>query len=106
MTFRPRPYDPEREDPRTPAQREATMRNFEVFKLRGLWSQSSMLREPFRSGVRALIDADLLGRGALAQADQQAAQRAKRLKKRQREGDARICDGCDLPWRECECLPF
>lgn len=77
-SFKPRPYDPDREDTRTDAQRAATDRNFMIFKLRGLWSQAGMLMEPQKSAVRALIDVDLRERGALPQRDHERADRLKR----------------------------
>ena len=33
--FQPRPYDPNRKDKRTPAQKAASNRNFRIFQLRG-----------------------------------------------------------------------
>lgn len=110
--FKPRPYDPNRIERRTPAQIAAANRNFEIFKLRGLWAQAAMLSEPFRSTVRALIDADLRARGALSQPDHQRAAMKKRMKKRanplrddidpdcrfSNHQDGRPCPDCHIPF--------
>lgn len=107
--FRPKPFDAERAD-RTAAQRAATDRNFAIFKLRGLWSQAGMLAEPYRTGARAAIDADLIARGALPQEQHERDQIIKRREaatRRQRAEDAaRICPDCKGKWLECECIPF
>lgn len=75
--FRPRPYDPDRKDKRTDAQKAASRRNFGIFQLRGLWALAGMLREPYRSTVRVLIDADLIARGAAGESERQAEHRNK-----------------------------
>ncbi len=75
--FAPRPYDPEREDKRTDAQKAATERNFRVFRLRSLWALSYVLSEPVRSTVQALIDFELTKIGALPQREHEAEQRRK-----------------------------
>lgn len=85
MTFRPRKYDPDRPARHTPAQQAATMRNFGIFKLRGLWVSCCMLSEPNRSFARAAIDAELVKRGALAQDDHERQAAYKRFVKRQRQ---------------------
>jgi hypothetical protein len=84
--FKPRPYDPNREDKQTPAQRSATARNFAIFRLRGLWQQASMLSEPHRTTARIAIDLDLIGRGALPQLEHEYAAVMKRVIKRQKAG--------------------
>lgn len=91
--FRPRPYDPDREDKRTDAQKRATDRNFMIFKLRGLWSQAGMLMEPYRTAARVAIDADLQERGALTQREHERAQREKRWKR-----TSRAADDDDIPF--------
>lgn len=76
--FKVRPYDPDREDVQSELQRAATHRNFGIFRLRGMWSQASMLQEPYRTAARVAIDADLRERGALPQREHERAERAKR----------------------------
>lgn len=85
MTFRPRPYDPNRPVVQTEAQRLAVNRNFGIFKLRGLWVSCGMLSEPNRAFARAAIDAELVMLGALAQDDHERAKARNRLAKRKRE---------------------
>ena len=106
MTFKLRPYDPDRIGKQTDAQRAATMRNFHIFKLRGLWSQAGMLDEPQRSTVRALIDFDLVKRGALSQADHERERHRKLHAKREREWQSKICSDCGERFAECVCIPF
>jgi hypothetical protein len=60
--FQPKPYDAPRAK-RTPAQDAATRRNFQIFKLRGLWSACGLLAEPYRTTARRAIDEDLFSRG-------------------------------------------
>tara|TARA_R110002074_G_scaffold262994_1_gene435081 strand:+ start:4454 stop:4771 length:318 start_codon:yes stop_codon:yes gene_type:complete len=67
--WRPAPYDPDKPDKSTPAQKAAQGRNFGIFQLRGLYALCFRLREPYRSGAMAMIDADLIARGALPQAE-------------------------------------
>lgn len=82
MTFRVRPYDPDRESKHTPAQRKATQRNFLVFRLRSLHALAYVVRDAGRrAGIHALIDAELVSLGALPQHEHQRAQREKRLKR-------------------------
>lgn len=78
--FTVRPYDPERQDNRTEKQKEATDRNFRIFRLRSLWALAYILTEPNRSTVQALIDFELQRFGALPQREHAAAQIAKRRK--------------------------
>lgn len=109
--FKPRLYDPARADKRSDAQRAANNRNFAIFRLRGLWAQAGLLAEPYRTGARAAIDADLIARGALPQEAHEREKIAKRLEanaKRQREEDAkRMCPfHPDTHWLECDCIPF
>lgn len=104
--FKPRPYDPDRPNKQTSAQRAATDRNFAIFKLHGLWAQAGMLNEPIRSTVRALIDADLKDRGAKTRTERDRELVAKALKRRQREEAKRVCTDCGHPFLECECIPF
>lgn len=96
MTFRPRPYDPDRASPGTPAQRAARMRNFEIFKLRGLWCQAGMLDEPIRTAVRALIDLNLVTRGARPQREHERISNAKRARKSARQRDRERYDPADF----------
>lgn len=77
--FKPRGYDPDRPNRQTDAQKAATQRNFSIFQLRGLWMQAFMLNEPMRTTVRHLIDIDLIGRGALPQAEHERARDAKHM---------------------------
>jgi len=97
MTFRPRPYDPDRPVIQTEAQQRAVMRNFGIFKLRGLWISCCMLSEPNRSFAQAAIDAELVKRGALTQNDHARETARKRLKKRERESVLDE-DGWDTPF--------
>lgn len=62
--FRPRPYDPDRKDTRTPAQRAANDRNFRVFQLRGLASFRYMLTGQRRDALLRLVDQELKAIGA------------------------------------------
>ena len=90
-----RPFRPsgERQDNRTEAQKAATDRNFGIFKLRGLWAQAAILREPYRSGVRGLIDADLIARGAKAEQEHRAEIRERTYAKLKRDEH-----GDDIPF--------
>lgn len=97
-TFQPRPYDPDRADKQTDAQKAATNRNFGIFKLRGLWSQAGMLAEPYRTGVRAPIDADLIARGALPQAKHGVETSRKRIAKRRRQAAKAPPTEDDIPF--------
>lgn len=82
MTFRARPYDPDREVKQTPAQKAATRRNFQVFRLRSLYALAYVVRDAGRrAGIHALIDAELVSLGALPQPEHERAQRQKRLKR-------------------------
>lgn len=100
--FKPRPYDPDREDKQTDAQRAATYRNFGIFKLRGLWANAALLQEPYRTAARVAIDADLVKRGALDQLQHERAVREKRYA----EYEKQVCPECNRSRRECECVPF
>ena len=62
--FKRRPYDPNKPDTRTPAQKAAGDRNFAIFKLRGLWSFSYLLTGKRRSVMQRLVDAELKALGA------------------------------------------
>lgn len=104
--FKPRPYDPDRVDTRTQAQRDATDRNFGIFKLRGLHAQMGLLTGPRRELARMLVDQELIERGALSMAD---AERGHWERIRHR--DAKIfaagkCPQCREKLAECECIPF
>lgn len=62
--FRPRPYDPNRKDTRTPAQIAAGNRNFRIFQLRGLASFRYMLTGKRRDALLRLVDQELKALGA------------------------------------------
>jgi hypothetical protein len=62
--FRPRPYDPNRKDTRTPAQKKAQQRNFRIFQLRGLASFRFMLTGERRDALLRLVDQELRAIGA------------------------------------------
>lgn len=70
--FKIRPYDRNRENKQTTAQRAATEKNFRIFRLRGLWSQAGLLAEPYATAARVAIDADLRERGAEPERQRQA----------------------------------
>lgn len=75
--FKPRPYDPYREDHRTPAQKAASDRNFRIFKLRGLHAQMSLLTGKRREQAQKLVDQELAAMGAQSETERQAERRAK-----------------------------
>jgi hypothetical protein len=62
--FQPRPYDPNRKDTRTPAQRTANERNFRIFQLRGLASFRFLLTGKRRDALLRLVDQELKEIGA------------------------------------------
>ncbi len=62
--FRPRPYDPNRKDTRTPAQKAAQQRNFRIFQLRGLASFRFLLTGERRDALLRLVDQELRAIGA------------------------------------------
>ena len=62
--FKARPYDPNREDNRTAAQKAAGNRNWRIFKLRGLYHQMWLLTEERRAAAQAAADAELVALGA------------------------------------------
>lgn len=73
--FKRRPYDPKRADKRSPAQRAANDRSFQIFQLRGLWSLSGRVTEPRRSLIRQLIDEDIRALGAEPEGERQRERR-------------------------------
>lgn len=75
--FKPRPYDPDRIDYRTDAQKRACERNFRIFKLRGLHAQVWLLTGWRRKVARWLVDLELGRMGAESQTKRQAERRAK-----------------------------
>lgn len=77
MSFRPRPYDPDREDNRTPSQKAASDRNFRIFKLRGLHAQCTLLTGRRREAAQRLVDQELAAIGAEPETKRQADRRAK-----------------------------
>lgn len=99
--FKPRPYDPDRKDGRTPAQRAATMRNFRVFQLRGLHAQVCLLTGPRRELAQQLVDQELVAMGAMTMADQ-AADRIRKLDAKLR----RQCRDCGEAMMNCNCIAF
>lgn len=98
--FQPRPYDPDRQYNRTVKQKEATDRNFRIFRLRGLWVLAYILTEPTRSTVQALIDFELQRFGALPQREHAEEQRRKWLARnaRLRQAPPDPIDDDDLPF--------
>jgi hypothetical protein len=62
--FQPRPYDPNRKDTRTPAQKAANQRNFRIFQLRGLASFRFLLTGARRDALLRLVDQELRTIGA------------------------------------------
>lgn len=62
--FKVRPYDPDRKDRRTAAQKAASARNFQVFNLRGLACLAHRLTGPRRDAVIAAVDEELALLGA------------------------------------------
>lgn len=92
--FRIRPYDPNRpRRPRTEAQERATMRNFTIARLRGLWFLVHPVSEPGRSQIRAILDHELLTYGAEPQTARMERSRAE-LEARYAEGTP---DALDYP---------
>lgn len=77
MTFKYRPYDPDREDKRTPAQKRAGDRNWLIFKLRGLDAQGRLLTGKRRERFRKLVDDELRALGAKTQTEHEADIRAR-----------------------------
>jgi hypothetical protein len=75
--FKPRPYDPDRRDYRTAAQKAACERNFRIFKLRGHYAQSYLLTGWRRKVVHFLIDLELRRLGAESETKRAAARRAE-----------------------------
>jgi len=73
--FKSRPYDPQRADKRSPAQRAANNRSFQIFQLRGLWALCGRVSEPRRSLIRQLIDDDIRALGAEPEGDRQKERR-------------------------------
>lgn len=77
--FRIRPYDPNRpRKPRTEAQERATMRNFTIARLRGLWFLAYVVREPRRSQIKAIIDDELIDLGCEPQTERVIRETAER----------------------------
>lgn len=81
MTFRPRPYDPDREDRRTPAQKAAQQRNWKIWRLRGLYWNAHLLTEERRARALEQIDAELIALGAEPQSDRVAREAEERRAK-------------------------
>lgn len=75
--FKHRPYDPERRDYRTAAQRAASNRNFLIFRLRGHYAQSYLLTGWRRKAVHFLIDLELRRLGAESETKRHAERRAQ-----------------------------
>lgn len=106
--FKPRPYDPDRKDTRTPAQKAAQMRNFRVFQLRGLHAQVRLLTGKRRERAMALVDQELKAMGALTMRDHDEKMRRERFDKLRKAASAepRKCMECGELWDECDCIPF
>ena len=75
--FKPRPYDPDRKDTRTPAQKAASNRNFRIFQLRGLHAQMFLLTGKRRDAAQKLVDQELVVMGAATQDQHREASFAK-----------------------------
>lgn len=86
--FKPRPYDPDRKDNRTQAQKASAKRNFRIFQLRGLHAQVNLLTGKRREAARKLVDQELQAMGAETEAARSAAREAKY--QQEREEHARI----------------
>jgi len=69
--LRIKPHDAPRK-PQTKDQQRATMRNFHIMRLRGLWSLAYILSPARREAVQAIIDADLRELGAQPQGERHA----------------------------------
>lgn len=106
MTFKSRPYDPDRPSKQTPAQQAATMRNFGIFKLRGLHAQMGMLTGPRRELAQMLVDQELIARGALPMDGHWEADHRRRRKRNERFYGKGICPECREKLTECDCIPF
>lgn len=77
MTFRPRPYDPNRpRKPESEAQAAARQRAFRIFRLRGLHSLCWLLTADRRVVAQALVDQELTLLGAESETKRQADRRA------------------------------
>lgn len=72
MKFRPRPYDPDRVDRRTPAQKAAHQRNWMIWRLRGLYWQMHLLTGERRARAIEQLDAELSALGAEPQSTRTA----------------------------------
>lgn len=75
--FKPRPYDPDRKDNRTPAQKAASERNFRIFQLRGLSTQVRLLTGKRREKAMRLVDEELAAMGAKTEQQRRDERRAK-----------------------------
>lgn len=105
MTFRPRPYDPHREDRQTDAQKIATQRNFRVFRLHGLHSQISLLTGPRRDLAQMLVDQELVAMGA-ATTEEVQRKRVQKAMRKAKKTEPNKCFDCGADWTVCECIPF
>ena len=97
MTFKPRPYDPDRVVNQTPAQEAATKRNFRIFQLRGLHAQMYLLTGPRRAMAQELVDLELVAMGADKMEAAGLKAREKRLRKRAKQRALEIDDD-DIPF--------
>ena len=75
--FRPRPYDPDRVDTRTEAQKKAGERNFRIFRLRGLYAQMWLLTGWRRKVAWWLVNRELAAFGAKTESQHRAEIMAK-----------------------------
>lgn len=75
--FKPRPYDPSRKDGRSQAAKEASDRNFRIFKLRGLYAQVGLLTGKRRERARKIVDEELKAMGAETEGARIEARRMK-----------------------------
>jgi hypothetical protein len=82
--FQPRPYDPNREDTRSKAQKAAGERNFRIFKLRGLYYHALNLTGQRRGQMQRLVDAELKAIGA----EPEGQRRETRLKRYETEKES------------------
>jgi hypothetical protein len=84
--------------PPTEKQRAARTRNFGIFNLRSLYALSWQIRGPRGETIRALIDAELMDRGALPTVAHHAAASVKRVKQYQKLIDKGFVQETDIPF--------
>jgi hypothetical protein len=105
VTFKQRPYDPDRRRKQSLAQRAATDRNFRIFRLHGLHAQLFLLTGPRRELAQLLIDQELTTMGALTTLEAQRRHIEKEMRRRANR-PPEPCDECGQLPNQCECVPF